>query len=755
MEIIGALIISFLIFISVVFYKIKENIYQSIAESISNNIVRILKTLSLYYLKNKLPLKFYYWLNERNLFTINDDVKNRINFLKNIKDELKNKFVIGDYNDVYQELDAVENHNKYADKSSSKKVLPTIIREIRKLTNEKKYEDCNDLLTTTLTNESTLVTNLTNVLMENEKPYILLGEPGSGKSFTLRDVAIKIIDKELKKIDPKIIIFIEISSIEQGDTINENIIEDIIKDHIKYNNYSYEDLKKNNKLVVFFDGLDELRSDKSSKYFDEFSKFATSNTEIKLIFSCRINEFDPSFNHQQLILQPFDRAMQIKYLSEYYDSHLTDVIIDDKQYTKKEFVDKISKGNLHEFIHIPINIYLLCEYIYYKNTFPTNRIQIYEVYFQKSFETYEDKYNKDKNNIDYKRLLKLYTNIAYIINTKNIGSQITLTTDLLNCSENDLEILFNVGNKCRIFDTYEDKPMYTISFKHQRFQEYLTAKYIYDMDVSIDWNKYINNVSWQESILFYLAIYFNDTNIVSKNNSTLLIDIFNQVLDDALNIKKIQEKYGLDSKEKDVKKDIVGYTYKEDFLVNLILLISKVIKDYNNSKKSFITEDKINKYFNNLSEKANDTIKKLYEHCHIINKKNLLYSSRNFNQDLMYNLIENNKIKSSWFEKHIKFLYLESSNYLNDFQKIILSDVAKNVFLDKYKEYKLLTNKVTNNQINEKQFLVPIIYSALLYIIPIILFIIGFDLYINRFDFNRDWWIFIFTILIYSLSTIP
>src|SRR5262249_54150604 len=76
---------------------------------------------------------------------------------------------------------------------------------------------------------------------------------------------------------------------------------------------TFDDLRQAGRLIVLFDGMDEMSRERYNEHTLALSTFAKVLSDLggKCIVTCRIDEFDPALHHQRLVLLAFDRR-QIK-----------------------------------------------------------------------------------------------------------------------------------------------------------------------------------------------------------------------------------------------------------------------------------------------------------------------------------------------------------------------------------------------------------------------------------------------------------
>jgi hypothetical protein len=148
---------------------------------------------------------------------------------------------------------------------------------------------------------SKIVRNISDELLRVTEPLVLLGDPGSGKSMTLREVAKNIATREAKEPKPLLPVYVRLSSfaprssptIEDVTAVVSKALPPSLNDHL-------QELINDRRLVIFFDGMDEMSRKRYREHVTALCDFAGRyQGRIKSIFSCRINDFTPEFRYRR------------------------------------------------------------------------------------------------------------------------------------------------------------------------------------------------------------------------------------------------------------------------------------------------------------------------------------------------------------------------------------------------------------------------------------------------------------------------
>ena len=146
-------------------------------------------------------------------------------------------------------------------------------------------------------------TNVTEVFqqMGTGQTLLILGEPGSGKTITLLKLAQSLIERTEKDLSQPIPVVFNLSSwtIKQQ-AINEWLIEQLF-DRYEVDKSFGETWIREQQLILFLDGLDEVKAEFRNDCVRELNKFTKSHGITEIVVCCRIQDYEAL--EEQLTLQ--------------------------------------------------------------------------------------------------------------------------------------------------------------------------------------------------------------------------------------------------------------------------------------------------------------------------------------------------------------------------------------------------------------------------------------------------------------------
>lgn len=378
-----------------------------------------------------------------------------------------------------------------------------LIKEIAGLSRGGDSQDAN---ISALSSKSKVVRNLVKRLMTADEPLILLGDPGMGKSLTLQRAAMLIAGQERKRIFPKVCLFLRLGGFHLSPG-GMSSVWDYVRESTRQRSPGIlpylEDLAASGRLIIFFDGMDEMNRARYHEYTTALSVFAKSEDDrIKTLFSCRITDFSPAFEHYRLVLLPFTYDLVLRYLTE-YNAGLR-IKIGAESLTAKQLAKKLISTELPVQATNPFVLWLLCRYIQERESLPESRVDLLE-HFNRS--NYFRKMGPNGGEPAMNKAFQTWSRIAYEITDRNTGTEIELS-DLESFLEPAELAAVQEGKQCGVLEEALDWDPPKIQFQHHRFQEYFTALYLFNNKEKLrgfSWLKKLDAPRWQET-LFNLVI---------------------------------------------------------------------------------------------------------------------------------------------------------------------------------------------------------------------------------------------------------
>ena len=330
----------------------------------------------------------------------------------------------------------------------------------------------------------------------NEQYLMLLGGPGAGKSTFLRKVGLEALKGKQGNFTHKCIpVFLELKRF----TEDQIDIEALITQEFEICGYPYPDQMtntalKSGKLLVLFDGLDEVPTVNVNNVIRKIGDFVDQYSQNRFIASCRIAAYRGGFTEVEIA--DFDDVQIQTYIKNWFDStpdgHWRQ--FDEEMQTAKRCWETLNASEhqaTKELARNSLLLTLLCVVYDGEQNFPRNRASLYDkllnvfleewaaekrVYRGTSISQYLDI-------VDEKRMLSEIAAKNFAANRLFVGEN-ELIAQIQEFGEKNANTL-KTFNASKILDTIlidqgvlVERVRGLYSFSHLTFQEYLTANYI-------------------------------------------------------------------------------------------------------------------------------------------------------------------------------------------------------------------------------------------------------------------------------------
>lgn len=354
-----------------------------------------------------------------------------------------------------------------------------------------------------LSRRSKVVRDAVATLVRARRPVILLGEPGSGKSMTLREVARETVHRRSRGPKPPVVVYARLAAYTSTDGDGVGNVIEFIRTQIPP---AFQAIRKalpvliaERRLIVLFDGMDEMERNRYNLRIQELSRFAGENeSSVRTLFSCRINDFSPDFTHRQLVLLPFGDPQ----IREFVRRNVTlPIRVDATTYTKHiDLVrDLRDRSGLADLINNPLMLFLTTRYIHSEQRWPATRAALFSSYVEQHLRKMAAEGRIVFGEGDPPALFDAWSRIAIALLKQKRGD-VPLAT--LAAEDPALERAVDIGKRAGVLQADADDET-RIRFAHHRFQEYFAARSMArpDGEAGIDWSRGLDLPAWQETLL--------------------------------------------------------------------------------------------------------------------------------------------------------------------------------------------------------------------------------------------------------------
>jgi len=378
--------------------------------------------------------------------------------------------------------------------------------------------------------DNKLTRNIVRTLLKSPEPLVLLGDPGSGKSVTLRQIGLKLAHWMHHSRAPLIPIYLPLNtftlSLDKpapvwqfiGETLQEQFGEELANQVFA----RLEPLLAAGQVVFLFDSMDEMpRADYGAR-FEVLKRFADKYSNYnKFIFACRKLDYRERFESRKVILDLFSRG-QIK-------RFLKNMELPDWKVLYQKLIDR--KLGYRELAENPFFLKLIAMYWQEKQSLPENQT----VLFQEFSRFLWREYNKGAADLAYNNetveTLLAHVGFAMTAYFKSIVVDYdALVTYLAASNQTDfnqqkIEAILKVAVDSRLI--FRDKQN-RLRFQHHRFQEYFAAYYIKVFKPALNWEQLYDNIWWQEVLVLLFGISDAPNELMGHLLESIENDIKNQ-----------------------------------------------------------------------------------------------------------------------------------------------------------------------------------------------------------------------------------
>jgi hypothetical protein len=361
---------------------------------------------------------------------------------------------------------------------------------------------------------SKTVRNAARLVTHKEEPVVLLGDPGSGKSMTLRAVGISLAEAGLRKAAAPVIVYVRLGRYRKavGNRPGEVLIEvrkSIDPRFADIRNHLVS-LIRERRLIILFDGMDEMERKLYAERVRALTEFAM-NPRLKVLFACRINDFSPELTHRQLVLLDFELSHVREYLRKNLKANY--IRIEQDEFTPDQLAKRLwQHPDTRDTARNPFTLSLLCRYLAKTERWPSNRHELFESHIDQLIARMNARKIRPLGDISQaattrENLWREWSRLAFFITNEHAGTSLSMQTIRQSLGvAMDVSVQAGVEAGLLVRDESDED---SVRFAHHRLQEYLTAWYLAmskDISSSLRWDQLMDSPRWQETLLNLAAI---------------------------------------------------------------------------------------------------------------------------------------------------------------------------------------------------------------------------------------------------------
>ena len=378
--------------------------------------------------------------------------------------------------------------------------------------------------------QGTSVRNIDSLLRKTRRPVVLLGEPGCGKSVTMRHLALELARRQSGlKVWPTLPIYVQLGNYHQNDGHGEpvNLLEfiryqlgNVIPGGLNILQVLDGALAQG-RVFVLLDGMDEMPSKDFASRADKIKSFLVEyGTLDPVVIACRRREYSGTFPHSELIIEPFSVKRIREYLEKHWELYAKAKLSPEVQETARKNYLAIADED-HPFFPFatnPFSLKLLANYFFANNgTLPPSQAEVFESYIGKKLavECERRKWLATKQ----VAVLNVWKEAAFRVIEANLGTYITADQaanmrGLKKRSLKEINEAFEVAVKSGLMRGETDG---SVRFEHHRLLEYLAASYWEEAGHSLELTaEQLKNPWWREALVLRGGITGDPNELVHR-----------------------------------------------------------------------------------------------------------------------------------------------------------------------------------------------------------------------------------------------
>ena len=337
------------------------------------------------------------------------------------------------------------------------------------------------------------VRNLLRYLDRVREPIVVLGEPGSGKSVTLKQLALQIAFDDRRRVFPRLVVYVHLGRWKPSATGPdvERLVRESAPPELRH---LLDKLADEHRLVVIFDGMDEMSRKTYTENVVALSEYAMANRgRVQTIFSCRIADFTPVFVHRRLVLLPFGPAQMRRYVTRQIGDD--GIAIDGESLTAAGVVRRLMRHDVDMSVTNPFVLSLLVKFVAEQRTLPRSRTQLIGYYYTDSVRRKLARTAPPRD-----ALFCGWGRLAYAIALADEGSDLSIAKARRILGDAADEVIEH-GRVGGVLHVSLAAGTELLRFEHQRAQEFFAAHYICAARIDVDWECCIDSPGWQETLV--------------------------------------------------------------------------------------------------------------------------------------------------------------------------------------------------------------------------------------------------------------
>lgn len=290
--------------------------------------------------------------------------------------------------------------------------------------------------------ERNVKTTLSQVI-SGSKHVVVTGEPGMGKTTLIKYLTLMNCQKqnEVESSIPFIIPLIEIAGLIRDGFSYEDFIDYLknrtsFKDNLDYiEAEQFKNFLSQYKVIVFFDGLDDISESDQIRVADEIQRFIQAYPRASIWVTCRQNRYDAILRLGKLFkkyhLAPFSENKTLEFIRKWYQ-----ISVKNSESLDEEFIQSLNlavkkNSKISSLSRNPLLLTMMVLLHQFEGNIPHDRVNLYEKSIELLLKTWQLQKStstgkmpiESKRRFDYNEELNILAAASFDILKRNLDEK--------------------------------------------------------------------------------------------------------------------------------------------------------------------------------------------------------------------------------------------------------------------------------------------------------------------------------------------
>lgn len=367
--------------------------------------------------------------------------------------------------------------------------------------------------------------------LKQEHRLVLKGEPGSGKTITLRRLAMMSLEEARQDPNAPLPVLVELSQYRSVDPITNEPIDvlDFLKIYLKVIHpeatFLHADLERTlqrGTILFLFDGLNEMPPQDYLERVRKLENFSRQRRKHYFVFACRTLHYDPLLEAKTLAIMPLDDGRMRLFLHNYMENP--------SQADRVFHELHLAPSPMLEACRTPLILFMLSRALTFQPEMgvPRDPVSIFDAFVSQLYA--DNKIPEDQKN----KLSQALSQMAFfMVKDRMISAAVDDTWLAKHLPYDSINIVRLYGVASGVLD---HSTVHGYKFSHHMLQEFFAGRRLAEaFNQHEDIEPYLASFWWEEVILAASALVESPDDFLmatlGKNNGYVFNDILQHAME--------------------------------------------------------------------------------------------------------------------------------------------------------------------------------------------------------------------------------